>query len=65
MPDNNGLTQKELLLMVLDNQKELDTKIDELHSRMNERPTRMELTGWLSLTVMILGVIINSIMKGV
>ena len=41
MPDNNGLTQKELLLMVLDNQKELDTKIDELHSRMNERPTRM------------------------
>jgi len=51
--------------MVLDNQKELDTKIDELHSRMNERPTRMELTGWLSLTVMILGVIINSIMKGV
>jgi|TARA_R110002020_G_C15877063_1_gene738736 hypothetical protein len=65
MPDNNGLTQKELLLMVLDNQKELDTKIDELHSRMNERPTRMELTGWLSVTVMILGVIINSIMKGV
>ena len=65
MPDNNGLTQKELLLMVLDNQKELDTKIDELHSGMNERPTRMELTGWLSVTVMILGVIINSIMKGV
>ena len=65
MPDNNGLTQKELLLMVLDNQKELDTKIDGLHSRMNERPTRMELTGWLSVTVMILGVIINSIMKGV
>jgi hypothetical protein len=65
MPDNNGLTQKELLLMVLDNQKELDIKIDELHSRMNERPTRMELTGWLSVTVMILGVIVNSIMKGV
>ena len=64
MPDNNGLTQKELLLMVLDNQKELDIKIDKLHSRMNERPTRMELTGWLSVTVMILGVIINSIMKG-
>jgi len=64
MQDNNGLTQKELLLMVLDNQKELDIKIDELHSRMNERPTRMELTGWLSVTVMILGVIINSIMKG-
>ena len=65
MPDNNGFTQKELILMVLDNQKELSSKIEQLHSRMNERPTRMELTGWLSVTVMILGVIVNSIMKGV
>jgi hypothetical protein len=59
----NGLTQKELLLMVLENQKELDRKIDEIHTRINQRPTRMELTGWLSVTVMILGVIINSIMS--
>ena len=65
MQDNNGFTQKELILMVLDNQKELATKIEQLHSRINERPTRMELTGWLSVTVMILGVIVNSIMKGV
>jgi|TARA_R110000787_G_scaffold84709_1_gene181405 hypothetical protein len=65
MQDNNGFTQKELILMVLDNQKELASKIEQLHSRMNERPTRMELTGWLSVTVMILGVIVNSIMKGV
>lgn len=65
MSDNNGFTQKELILMVLDNQKELSSKIEQLHSRMNERPTRMELTGWLSVTVMILGVIVNSIMKGV
>ena len=59
----NGLTQKELLLMVLENQKELDRKIDEIHTRINQRPTRMELTGWLSVTVMILGVIANSIMS--
>jgi len=59
----NGLTQKELLLMVLENQKELDRKIDEIHTRINQRPTRMELTGWLSVTVMILGVIVNSIMS--
>ena len=63
MPETNGLTQKELLLMVLDNQKELDKKIDEVHTRINRRPTRMELTGWLSVTVMILGVIANSIMS--
>jgi hypothetical protein len=63
MLETNGLTQKELLLMVLDNQKELDKKIDEIHTRINQRPTRMELTGWLSLTVMILGVIANSIMS--
>ena len=63
MPETNGLTQKELLLMVLENQKELDRKIDEIHTRINQRPTRMELTGWLSVTVMILGVIANSIMS--
>jgi hypothetical protein len=63
MPETNGLTQKELLLMVLENQKELDRKIDEIHTRINQRPTRMELTGWLSVSVMILGVIVNSIMS--
>ena len=63
MPETNGLTQKELLLMVLENQKELDKKIDEIHTRINQRPTRMELTGWLTVTVMILGVIANSIMS--
>jgi hypothetical protein len=63
MPETNGLTQKELLLMVLENQKELDRKIDDIHTRINQRPTRMELTGWLSVSVMILGVIANSIMS--
>ena len=63
MSNTNGLTQKELLLMVLENQKELDREIDEIHTRINQRPTRMELTGWLSVTVMILGVIVNSIMS--
>jgi hypothetical protein len=63
MPETNGLTQKELLLMVLENQKELDRKIDEIHTRINQRPTRMELTGWLSVSIMILGVIVNSIMS--
>ena len=63
MSNTNGLTQKELLLMVLENQKELDRKIDEIHTRINQSPTRMELTGWLTVTVMILGVIANSIMS--
>ena len=63
MSNTNGLTQKELLLMVLENQKELDRKIDEIHTRINQRPTRMELTGWLTVTIMILGVIANSIMS--
>ena len=47
MSNTNGLTQKELLLMVLDNQKELDRKIDEIHTRINQRPTRME-TYWVA-----------------
>ncbi len=63
MPDNNGLTQKELILMVLENQKEFDIKLSEIHTRLNQRPTRTEISGWL-IAMASLGAIINSLMKG-
>ena len=63
MAQHNGFTQKELLLEVIANQKNFDEKLSEIHQRINQRPTRMELTGWLTVTVMILGVIANSIMS--
>ncbi len=63
MPDNNGLTQKELILMVLENQKEFDIKLSEIHTRLNQRPTRTEIRGWL-IAMASLGAISNSLMKG-
>ena len=63
MSNTNGLTQKELLNLILQNQREIDAKLSLIHERINQRPTRMELTGWLTVTVMILGVIANSIMS--
>ena len=55
--------KEELLNLILQNQREIDAKLSLIHERINQRPTRMELTGWLSVTVMILGVIANSIMS--
>ena len=63
MTNTNGFTQKELLNLILQNQREIDAKLSLIHERINQRPTRMELTGWLTVTIMILGVIANSIMS--
>ena len=63
MQEHNGFTQKELLIMVLENQKEIDRKISEIHTRINQRPTRMEIFGWLTITIASLGAIFNSIMS--
>ena len=62
MAQHNGFTQKELLLEVIANQKNFDEKLSEIHQRINQRPTRSEITGWL-IAVASLGPIINSIMS--
>ena len=62
MNNPNGFTQKELLLEVIANQKNFDEKLSEIHQRINQRPTRSEITGWL-IAVASLGAIINSIMS--
>ena len=62
MQNSNGFTQKELLLTVLENQKQFDKNLSEIHQRINQRPTGSEITGWL-IAVASLGAIINSIMS--
>lgn len=60
MSEHNGFTQKELIIMVLDNQKEIFGKIDEINKQLNTRPTRTELFGWITITLAIVGALINS-----
>lgn len=59
----NGFTQKELLNLIISNQREIDKKLSLIHERINQRPTRMEIFGWLTITIASLGAIFNSIIS--
>ncbi len=58
---NNGITQKEMLLLLLEGQDKLDTRIDLLHEKVNAKISRQELSGWL-VAISALVVLINNLM---
>lgn len=58
---HNGLTQKEMLLMVLDGQEKINDRIDQLHEKVNSKISRAELSGWL-VAVSALVVLVQAIM---
>tara|TARA_Y100001951_G_C11294115_1_gene274300 strand:+ start:1788 stop:1982 length:195 start_codon:yes stop_codon:yes gene_type:complete len=58
---NNGMTQKEMLLLLLEGQDKLDNRIDLLHEKVNTKISRQEFSGWF-VAVSALVVIINSLM---
>ncbi len=45
--NSNGLTQKEMLLMVLEGQDKINERIDSLHEKVNVKISRQELAGWV------------------
>lgn len=45
--NNNGFTQKEMLVMILDGQDKINERIDSLHEKVNARISRQELAGWV------------------
>ena len=44
---NSGLTQKELIMMVLEGQEKINERIDSLHEKVNTKMSRQELAGWV------------------
>jgi hypothetical protein len=58
---HNGLTQKEMLLMVLDGQDKINDRIDQLHEKVNSKISRAELSGWL-VAVSALVVLVQAVM---
>ena len=58
---NNGMTQTEMLLLLLEGQDKLDNRIDLLHEKVNTKISRQEFSGWF-VAVSALVVIINSLM---
>tara|TARA_B100000902_G_scaffold11033_2_gene13493 strand:- start:5941 stop:6132 length:192 start_codon:yes stop_codon:yes gene_type:complete len=44
---NNGFTQKEMLMMILEGQDKINDRIDDLHEKTNTKISRAELSGWV------------------
>lgn len=49
MSNGNGYTQKEMLALLLEGQKEMNARIDVLHEKVNQKISRSELLAWTSV----------------
>tara|TARA_B100000900_G_C20599040_1_gene724734 strand:- start:4420 stop:4638 length:219 start_codon:yes stop_codon:yes gene_type:complete len=58
---NNGMTQKEMLLLVLEGQDKINDRIDSLHEKVNSKMSRQEFSGWF-VAVSAFVLIINQLM---
>ncbi len=59
--NGNGLTQKEMLLMVLEGQEKINERIDSLHEKVNTKMSRQEFTG-LFVGFAALAAVVNQLM---
>ena len=58
---NNGMSNKELLILILNNQEKINLRIDQFHEKGNQKISRSELSGWI-VAVSALVVLINNVM---
>jgi hypothetical protein len=62
MTDNgNGMSNKELLMLILSNQEKINVRIDQVHEKVNQKISRSELSGWI-VAVSALVVLVNNVM---
>ena len=47
MSSSNGFTTKEYLQIIKEEIDTANTRIDELHEKINKSPSRQEILGWL------------------
>ena len=53
---DNGYTQKEMLALLLEGQKDLHKRVDDLHEKVNQKISRSELLAWTTvLAVLVAG----------
>ena len=45
---DNGYTNKEMLNLLLKGQTEMQKEINQLFDLVNTKPSRMEITGWVT-----------------
>jgi len=56
---NNGMTNKEMLMLVLEGQDKINSRIDELHEKVNTKISRSELMATATFIVILIGGIIQ------
>ena len=61
MSNNNGFTTKEYLQIIKEEIDTANTRIDELHEKINKSPSRQEILGWL-VAITSSAAFLNSIM---
>ena len=52
---NNGMTNKEMLMLVLEGQDKINSRIDELHEKVNTKISRSELLATATFIVLLIG----------
>jgi len=58
---DNGMSNKELLILILSNQEKINLRIDQVHEKVNQKISRSELSGWI-VAVSALVVLVNNVM---
>jgi len=58
---SNGLSQKELIIMVLEGQDKINERIDQLHEKVNTKMSRQEFSGYF-VAISALVVLVNQLM---
>ena len=58
---DNGMSNKELLILILSNQEKINQRIDQVHEKVNAKISRSELSGWI-VAVSALVVLVNNVM---
>lgn len=61
MSSGNGFTTKEYLQIIKEEIDTANTRIDELHEKINKSPSRQEILGWL-VAITSSAAFLNSIM---
>jgi len=51
MADNNGMTQKELLMLVIEGQERINDRIDALHEKVNSKVSKAEFFSYMGIVI--------------
>jgi len=51
---DSGYTQKEMLALLLEGQKDMNVRIDQLHEKVNQKISRSELLAWTTVIAVLI-----------